>query len=537
MPNKAATSLLKPASNKTKLALTLLTHILVFSFFVSLATTTYIIYSDYRQGTSELNQSIIQIQSGYQESVSYSLWNFDSQQLKTQLGGILNFPGVLNVYVETNEGLLHSTGNFDKQSREKHTIDLFYTNGERKYILGVLNITLDYQGLYESLSYKAVIILATQFIKTFSVSLFTLFIFQRLVTFRLQKMSRWANEFTIDNLDNELIIQKISQQNHHDEIDDVVSAINHMRNSLKEDIQKRVLTEEKLKLSQKKLSIAINNAELGFCEYSQLNDRFSGNERFAKHLELEENNLENIKQPTEWFKQLIEGDREIEQQERLHQLLNGHMERICTELTLRCANNEIKHFFATIQVSEWNDNGLPMTIVFCLLDKTEQVNASLEAQELNIALEEKVNERTEELASEQIQSQAEISKLKHRLIKFEQQKLRYQSQQCLQPMSHALSQLQLLIKSNKHEQAKILIQQLNQHIGSSFANDTETFDTVALVKEVLATLLATDTYPNVELKLPFSLTLDSYKGVLQYCFERTLSALINIDAIHFKAEI
>lgn len=536
MPNTEKASTPKPVSKKTKLAFTLLTYILAFSFFVSLATTTYIIYSDYRQGTNELDESIKQIKSGYQESVSYSLWNFDNQQIKAQLAGILNFPGVLNVYIETNEGLLHSTGNFDKLSTEKHTIELFYLNGERQYSLGMLYITLDYQNLYESLSYKALIILATQFFKTFSISLFILFIFQRLVTARLQKMSRWANQFNIENLDHELIADKDHEHHQLDEIDDVVNAINTMRISLKEDIKKREQVESNLKKSQKKLSIAIDNAELGLCEYNQLTNKFSGNELFAQHLGLEFDQLETLQQPTDWFLQLITGEREVEQKERLHQLLNGHMERICTELSLRCQNHKVKHFFATIQVSQWGENGLPLRIVFCLLDKTEQVNAILETKELNTALEEKVNERTEELTTEQIQSQAEISKLNRRLSQLESQKARYQNQQCLQPMRHALKQLETLISNNNHVQAKELINQLNEHIVSSFADDKETFDTVNLITETLTHVFPPEDYSSIELRLPFSLTLDSYQSVLQYCFERTLKVLINSDVLAFKAE-
>jgi hypothetical protein len=174
----------KTSANKQKLAVKLLTYVLMFSFFVTLATSAYILYSDYLQGANELNQSISQIEAGYQESISYSLWNFDSQQIKTQLAGILNFPGVLNVYIETKEGLLHSAGDFQQGGSQKYAFDLFFTSAERQYPLGVLNINLDYQGLYETLLYKALNILATQFVKTFSVSLFILFIFQRLVTHR-----------------------------------------------------------------------------------------------------------------------------------------------------------------------------------------------------------------------------------------------------------------------------------------------------------------------------------------------------------------
>lgn len=527
--------------SKPKLAVTLLTYVLMFSFFVTLATSAYIIYSDYLQGASKLNQSITQIKAGYQESISYSLWNFDSQQIKTQLAGILNFPGVLNVYIETKEGLLHSAGDFEQSASQKHAFDLYFTSAERQYPLGVLNITLDYKGLYETLFYKALNILATQFIKTFSVSLFILFIFQRLVTHRLLGMSQWASQFSINDLDNELKIESKHKKDKPDEIDSVISAINSMRNSLKEDIKKRELTELTLNQTQYKLSIAINNAELGFCEYSQKNDRLAGNEHFSNHLQLEAGQLEHIDHPIDWFKNLIVGDRTIEQRERINQLLHGHMERICTELSLRCADEKIKHFDTTIQVSEWDDNGLPVAIVFCILDKTEQVNASKQATDLNFALEQKVTKRTEELTQEQVQSKAEIKKLQQQLHNLEQQKQRQQSQQSLKPLKMALQRLQQLISQDQQgskaemQQASQLISLLSDHLIISNHTHSQTFDVVSLIQEKLKGSLGESEFPQVALRLPFSLMLDSYEEVLAYCFERGIISITSNFADTFTA--
>lgn len=513
------------------LGVKLLAYVVFFSFFVTLATSAYIIYSDYRQGTYTLNQSISQIQAGYQESISYSLWNFDSQQIKTQLAGIINFPGVLNVYIETKEGLLHSTGDFQQGSKEKHAFDLFFISAERQYPLGVLNITLDYQGLYKTLFYKALNILATQFIKTFSVSLFILFIFQRLVTHRLLRMSKWAESFNLSNLDNKLIL---SSNDKRDEIDAVAYAINSMRSSLKDDIAKRELTEHTLNQTQYKLSIAINNAELGFCEYSQALDRFDGNSHFAYHLDVSPEELSAIEHPVDWFKELICGENSIEQRERINQLLHGHMERICTELSLKC-NDKIKHFETTIQVSEWDDNGLPFAIVFCILDKTEQVNASNQAAELNYALEQKVTKRTEELSHEQIQSKAEIKKMQQQLATFEQYRNRQKSQENLRPLQYALQQLQTsLIKKHanestkKLEQAKQLelVELLSRHLKQCNQLDSETFDVVALLKELIKNFSTSQkTEQEIQSRLPFSLMLDSYKNIISYCLERALLAL------------
>jgi hypothetical protein len=518
-----------PQETQHKLAVRLLTYVLFFSFFVTLATSAYIIYSDYRQGTITLNQSISQIQAGYQESISYSLWNFDNQQIKTQLAGIINFPGVLNVYIETKEGLLHSTGDFQQESKEKHAFDLFFISAERQYPLGVLNITLDYQGLYKTLFYKALNILATQFIKTFSVSLFILFIFQRLVTHRLLRMSKWAEDFSLNNLDSEL---KLDSNTTHDEIDEVVKAINSMRSSLQEDIKKRALTEHELNQTQYKLSIAINNAELGFCEYCQKQDSFVGNEHFAHHLQVMPEFLNTVKDPVDWFKGLICGDNSIEQRERINQLLHGHMERICTELSLRCGD-DIKHFDTTIQVSEWDDNGLPFAIVFCILDKTEQVNASKQAAELNYALEQKVTKRTEELSHEQIQSKAEIKKMQLQLTSFEKYQNRQKSQENLRPLQYALQQLKSNLTSNKGNEAATKLAQsrqlvilLSQHLKHCNQLECETFDVVILVKE-LNQIFSQNQQGIVEIKarLPFSLMLDSYKHIISYCLERTLLGL------------
>jgi hypothetical protein len=536
-------TIIKASRRRQKLAVKLLTYVLIFSSFVTLATSTYIIYSDYLRATDELDQSITQIEAGYQESMSYSLWNFDSQQIKTQLAGILNFPGVLNVYIETKEGLLHSAGDFEQSGSQKHAFDLFFSTAEQQYPLGVLNINLDYNSLYDTLFYKALNILAGQFFKTFSVSLFIFFIFQHLVTNRLLSMSQWANRFNLNNLDQKLTLNSSHNWSNalekEDEIDAVVNAINSMRISLKDDVKKRELTELALKNSQYKLSIAINNAELGFCEYSQKTDRFSGNKHFSKHLEIDPKVLEEIENPIDWFKGRITGERFIEQRERINQLLHGHMERICTELSIQCNENSIKHFETTIQISEWDDNGLPATIVFCLLDKTAQINASTQAAELNYALEQKVTKRTEELTDEQVQSQAEIKKLEQQLVNLEQQKRRQKNQDNLRPLQHALDRLQDLIHPNKGnsdnseeqlQQLRMLIKLLSEHLQASNQSSSQTFDVVVLIQESLSersTKSGITSLTNV--RLPFSLMLDSHKDLLTYCFKH---CLVTIEALN-----
>jgi PAS domain-containing protein len=538
----------KASPHQEKLAVKLLTYILIFSSFVTIATSSYIIYLDYLRGTKELNQSIIQIEAGYQESISYSLWNFDSQQINTQLAGILNFPSVLNVYIETKEGLLYSTGDFEHLSSKQHAFDLSFTNAEQQYPLGVLSINLDYQGLYETLFYKALDIIASQFIRTFSVSLFILFIFQRLVTHRLLSMSEWASRFNLSNLDHKLSIIPSSTSDKEDEIDAVVNAINTMRVSLKNDIKKREITELALKKSQHKLSIAINNADLGFCEYNQKTSRFSGNEHFSKHLGTTHELLEKLENPIDWFNNNIVGEHATEQQERINHLLHGHRERIFTELSFHCGRHSIKHFYTTIQVSQWDDDGLPLTIIFCILDKTAQVNASRQAADLNHTSEQTFTNRIQQLNHQQVQSQMEIKKLQQQLDNFEQQQRWLQNQDSLRPLQQVLSQLQDLIhpsKSNSDDgagqrqtqQAKRLIELLSKHLQASNPSSSETFDAVVLIQESLQEFLTKFKFtPSPKLRLPFSLMLDSHKDILTHCFEHCLITIATLNHVNFNSK-
>ena len=361
-------------------------------------------------------------------------------------------------------------------------------------------------------------------------------------------MSQWASRFSLNDLDLELSLNSPNSSHKEDEIDSVVSAINSMRISLKEDIKKRELTELALHKSQYKLSIAINNAELGFCEYSQSTDRFSGNEHFSKHLGIDPGALEKIKDPIDWFKMHIIGDRTIEQRERINQLLHGHMERICTELTIQCYDNSIKHFDTTIQVSEWDDNGLPITIVFCILDKTIQVNSSKQAADLNYALEQKVTKRTEELTHEQIQSKAEIKKLQRQLVSFEEKQRRQQNQENQHPLQSALSQLHDLInytqkngeqatEQEKLQQAKQLLELLSKHLQASSQSSSKTFDVVVLIKKSLQNFLTKLKLTHATtLRLPFSLMLDGHQGLLTYYFEHCLTTIEALNPLNFNSE-
>ncbi|GGY34060.1 hypothetical protein GCM10011297_03840 [Bacterioplanes sanyensis] len=390
----------------------LLSYILAFSFLVTLATTAFILFSDYKRGLSSYDQNIHQIRSSYLDSISYSLWNFDIPQLEAQLTGILNFPGVAYVFIESSDGTLFSAGDVMQGADIRHDIQVFFQSNEREFNLGTLHIDIDYTTLFSELKSKAINILVTQFIKTFSVSIFILFIVNRLLTRRLQRMSEWAGQFSLHQLEHPLDLSLIRGK--ADELNDVADAINQMRLKLQQDVIREQAATQELKNTKEKLAVAIDNAALGLCEYNTEQDQFDANSHFATHLGLTRLELEQIPHPMEMLLSLINGPDATEQQERLHQLLYGRIPRVFDTYQIFNKRDELCYVDMTFQITDYQENR-PANILICMVNKTQQHIASQQAEELTINLENKVAKRTEELYDEQMRAKLSMQRLSQQL--------------------------------------------------------------------------------------------------------------------------
>ncbi|WP_199243899.1 HAMP domain-containing protein [Bacterioplanes sanyensis] len=486
----------------------LLSYILAFSFLVTLATTAFILFSDYKRGVSSYDQSITQIRSSYLDSISYSLWNFDIPQLESQLIGILNFPGVAYVFIESSDGTIFSAGDVMQGADTRHDIELTYRSSGREYSLGTLFIDLDYADLYSELQSKAINILLTQFVKTFSVSIFILFIINRLLTRRLQRMSHWADQFSLKHLDQALEIPAAHTK--ADELDDVVNAINHMRQTLQQDVVREQQATLELETTKERLAIAIDNAALGFCEYHLEQDKFDANSHFASQLGLTSPELEQLKHPMDVLLNALTGSEATEQRERLHQLLYGRIPRVSDTYQLLNQRQQLCYFDITFQITGYQDNR-PTSILICMVDKTHETISSQQAQELNINLENRVAKRTEELYDEQMRAKLALQRVTQQLER---------CQAALHNQRHSdLSRL-LLEELDAHfdpqQQAQLDIFQ--QYLRISISDDTSTMDLafhLAQWMEQLSTLSA----EQKTVQLPLSLVLEENPRIFQFMMD------------------
>lgn len=151
----------------------------------------------------------------------------------------------------------------------KHYPMLYYNAGKQEKI-GELVAHASLSNVYDRLFKRTFVILATQGMKTFLVSLFILYLIYHLVIQHLLTISAYTQMLRIGALEKELIIDRQrAAPAVSDEIDLLVDAINAMRRRLADDLQRRKRAESDLRMSEEKYRTLVETMPLGV----QLTDR------------------------------------------------------------------------------------------------------------------------------------------------------------------------------------------------------------------------------------------------------------------------
>lgn len=234
------TNRLRRIRRASPLSFRLLAWILLFSTAFTLLAAGVQIYSDYRKDLSLIEERMQVIESGYASSLARSLWALDQKLLQTQMEGILSLPDIthLRLRIEPDSELV--MGEIPRQADTlSHRFKLVQRDGTES-LLGELIITADLGRVYAELRRRVGVILATQFLIVFFVSVLILWIFQHLVTRHLTNMAAYTNDLSLRNLSRPLILDRPDNAaNNKDELGMVTEAINEMRERLNQDVARR----------------------------------------------------------------------------------------------------------------------------------------------------------------------------------------------------------------------------------------------------------------------------------------------------------
>lgn len=222
----------------TRLGRKLLILILLGSSFLAMLGTITQLYVDYQTDMHLLRSQLEQIRATRLSSLANSLWYLDEEQILAQLEGMLELRDIRCVRVVSPDGMELSRGiEAPPDSLLIETYPLIFESPERTEHIGSLVVAVDRAAMYGRLLDKVMVILTTQGVKTFLVSIIILTLSTRLITRHLRQMADYAATLSLDNLPGPLVLDRHSR--HPDEIDMVVDAFNGMLENLKRDIGQR----------------------------------------------------------------------------------------------------------------------------------------------------------------------------------------------------------------------------------------------------------------------------------------------------------
>lgn len=224
-----------PALKWHSVSARLIVSTLFFSSIVTLAATSLQLYIDYARDVDLIHERMRQIRDSYVKSISASLWALDREQLVVQVEGIRSLPDMQRVEVVVDGAAFASAGRVESSNLIVRTFPLVHHYKDQSVTLGALSATASLDGVYSRLLDKVFVILGTQAIKTFLVSAFLFLLFQYLVTRHLVHMSNYARALVPGTLGTPLHLERSEQASAPpDELDDVVHAINEMRDNLRQ---------------------------------------------------------------------------------------------------------------------------------------------------------------------------------------------------------------------------------------------------------------------------------------------------------------
>ncbi len=248
--------------HNNRLSRLLLTYIILCSSFFTLIGTGVQLYGDYQSDIKAIKNGIRYIEKGYLKTLAASLWAVNHSQMRNSLEGASYLPDIQYLEVreisDDSEKILSSWGVQQHEQVIKQVFPLYYGQSNRQ--IGSLLIVASTGKVIQRLKEKLLLILLTQGIKTFMMSLCILIIFHRLIMRHLIAISSYFANFDLENLDTSLSIRRrLSRLIKSDLFEVLVNSINTMRLRLKENLKIRSVNEGELRRLRNQLKNIIDS--------------------------------------------------------------------------------------------------------------------------------------------------------------------------------------------------------------------------------------------------------------------------------------
>jgi signal transduction histidine kinase/DNA-binding response OmpR family regulator len=262
------------------IAARLLGLIIISSSIVTLVAILLQLHSNFNDDVAALEKRLDQVRISTLASITKSLWGFDQEQLNIQINSVLAVDDVVQVNVvwhdwnNSEQTLVASNNTYDPQDLENkrsqflvRSYPLVYEDASTpEQQLGTLTVTASLSSIYDKLWERAFFIALVQGTKTLVIALFIVWLLHTLLTRHMKTVAHYARNLNLETLTKPLKLKRLKVDLAPDELDNVVNAINHMRETLLDDIEQRhaiemaLLTEKEEKLETRRQKNAAEDA-------------------------------------------------------------------------------------------------------------------------------------------------------------------------------------------------------------------------------------------------------------------------------------
>ena len=211
----------------------LIIYIVLFSSVVTLLTTSLQLYREYKRDVDVVVGAVENLRISHLDSLTRSLWALDNAQIQLTVDGIARITDIQRVEVVDSYRVMHSAGAPSNNRSRIYRFPLVHVENSRDFVLGELRVTVDLQGIYARLFDRIWLILLSNGLRTFAVSTFVFLIFQRLVTRHLRQIAGYAQQLSPETLDRPLKLARRARVGPPDEIDQLATSVDTMRENLR----------------------------------------------------------------------------------------------------------------------------------------------------------------------------------------------------------------------------------------------------------------------------------------------------------------
>lgn len=207
--------------------------VILASTLLSLFTSGYQIYIEYKREKGVVIDSFVQIEKTQLSNIASRVWVLDSDELNTSLTNLLELSGIRYAAVYENGELLASVGTDSDDNAINKKFNLVYILNNKQNQVGELIVEASLDQVYQRVIDRAILILLSNFFKTLVIAVLILFIVYKLVNRHLTAIADYVSDSQslTEQEDKELSLSRTQRK--EDELDHLVDAINRMQKNLR----------------------------------------------------------------------------------------------------------------------------------------------------------------------------------------------------------------------------------------------------------------------------------------------------------------